>query len=145
MGLSREEFEKRRAERRKGITPEAIEAQREIDREAIDAIEVEEDLLLDASLEVRNFVPGCPVLIGIRTPDEAMWKRFTQSVNRANDKGSADAKVAACEQLGRACLLYPSDAKVRSALLASNPSLITDVATRAAKLVALHEEAEGKD
>lgn len=143
MGLSKEEFEARRAARRKGVSEEAREAQMAIDREAIDALEAERDVQLDVSLSVKNFVPGHPVIIGVRTPTEPEYKRYYQSLNRAG--AGPDVKSAAHTQLANVCWVYPDAPESRKALLAANPAILAQVGNLANKLAELRSEEEGKD
>lgn len=143
MGLSREEFEARRAARQKGTDPESRAAQEELDLEAIDAIAIEKGVDIDIALSVRNMVAGQPVILGVRRPSRSEHKRFVQTVTRAS--GNADAKMSAIDQLGEVCWVYPTDKASRDALVEANPGLIGSVGNRAYKLVELESEAEKKD
>lgn len=148
MGLTKEEFEAKRAERRKARgDDEAREAQAAKDREAILEIESERDCELDVSLSVQHFVPGHPVILGVRPPTEAEYKRFFQKFNRAN--ASPDARSAAFEELAQTCWAYPSGQTEegrasRKALLAANPAILAQVGAIANKLAEARQEDEGK-
>lgn len=141
MGLSQEEFERRREERRRG-TSKARDEQLDKDREEIDRIETETGSLLDTSLSVKNFVEGCPVILGIRTPKPVEYKRFVDTINRTN--AGPDVKPKALADLGKICWVYPTDEEQRSKLIEANPALPLQVGIAVNKLAELEEEARGK-
>jgi hypothetical protein len=144
MGLSKEEFEARRLARRSaGASDEARDEQMSKDREAIDTLETEHGYVLDVSLSVKHFVPGHPVIIGVRPPKGAEYKRYFQQINRAN--AGPDAKGAAHETLAQTCWAYPSEPESRKVLIDSNPALLAQVGNIANKLAELEREDEGKD
>lgn len=141
MGISQEEFERRREERRRGPN-KARDEQLEKDREEIDRLEAETGLYLDTSLSVKNFVDGCPVMLGVRTPKPVEYKRFVDTVNRPN--AGPDAKPKALADLGRVCWVYPSDETQRAQLIEANPALPLQVGIAVNKLAELEEESRGK-
>ncbi len=145
MGLSKEEFDKRRAQRRDATSSdEAREEQMSKDREAIDGLETEHDYVLDTTLTTKRFIPGRAVIIGVRPPKSVEYKRYFQSVNRAN--AGPDAKSAAHEALATVCWAYPppSDTESRKLILEANPALLAQVGTVASHLAELEKEEEGK-
>jgi hypothetical protein len=141
MGITIEEFEARRAARKKGVDDAARKAQEGIDLEAIDALEEEHGWDIDVSLRVRNAVAGLPVVLGVRRPTAPEYKRFFQSVNRA---GNADAKMAAHAQLAEVCWVYPADKGARETLLEANPGLMAGAGNVAIKLAELEVAETGK-
>lgn len=137
-----EEIEAKRAAR-KAETERLRAEQYAKDLEAVDALECENPGwgMLDISLRVTNLVPGIPSLAAVRSPKELEYKRFFQQINRA---GNADAKMAAHEQLAKACWVYPADAAERQAMCESNPGLLAGVGNLAIKLAEMQSADEGK-
>ena len=145
MGLSQEEFDKLREERRKvrGEDDAAREAQMGIDRESILALEEQIGEELDTSLTVKKFVSGLPAMIGVRCPKPVEYKRFAQKINAS--KATPDTKRTELESLGKLCLVYPAEAEMRDRLLEEFPALLLQVGTTANRLAELAKEDEGKD
>jgi hypothetical protein len=121
----------------------AREEQLAADVEAIEALEEKLGIRIHASKQVRQFVVGLPVVVGVRAPDAAEYKRMFSGVNRSN--GNGDAKVAAHTMLANACWVYPQDAATRDAMLAANGGLLASVGNFANKLAEVELEEEGKE
>jgi len=144
LATTRQQIEERRAKRAKAIE-EARETQYTADLVAIEALEIASDppITIDVSHTVRQYVPGCPVIVGMRPPTEAEYKRFFSQINRAN--GNGDAKVAAQVQLAQACWVYPADHEQRKAMLSANAGMLASIGNAVNKQAELQEAAEGKD
>lgn len=106
----------RRAER-KAANAKAAAEQRELDLEAIDALEVEHG---DANiaLEEISYEPGLPVLVATRRAEEAMVKRYQARL--ANDPKATSSAAA---EVGLSCIVYPPAGDQRDALLKARPAL----------------------
>lgn len=113
------------------------------DLEAIEALEEKLGVRVHYSAQVRTFVPGLPVVVGVRAPDPAEYKRLFSSINRA--QGNGDAKVAALLMLGNACWVYPEEKAARDAMVEANAALVASVGNFANTLaeVELKEEKNG--
>jgi hypothetical protein len=131
----------RRAERAAAI--ETARAEQEVaDLEAIEALEAERGITLNIENQVAQFVPGCPVIVGVRPPDATEYKRFFQKIGRAGEH--ADAKMAAHAELAQVCWAYPEDKKLRDGMLAANGGLLATVGNVAIKLAELKKDEAGK-
>lgn len=137
----RAELEKRRADREAKVQANR-EEQEVSDREAIDALEEEKGITIHVSQPTRNFAPGVPVVVGVRAPSDAEYKRYFTQVNRS--QGHADAKLAAHKMLAEVCWVYPTDPKVRAAMIETNAGLLASVGNFATKLAEVAMEEEGK-
>ena len=126
---------------------QAIAAEREeqyaTDREAIDALSEKLGVKVHYSKQVRQFVRGVPVIVGVRAPDAAEYKRLFSKMNRTNSNG--DAKVAAHTELAQSCWVYPADGPTREAMLEANSGLLASVGNFANKLAEVEISEEGKD
>jgi len=135
------------ATERRGAKADAEAAAREeqfaCDLEAIEALEEKLGVRVHYSRQVRTFVPGLPVVVGVRAPDPAEYKRLFSSINRSG--GNGDAKVAALLMLANACWVYPEDKAARDALTEANAALLASVGNFANTLaeVELKEEKNG--
>ncbi len=136
-----EEIKARRAARA-AATEEARAAQYLIDCKAIEALEAEHGYVLNISQQVRQFVPGCPVVVAVKAPSELEYKRFFQQINRS--KGNADAQMAAHAMLAQVCWVYPENPEARKAMVAANGGLLASVGNLANKLAELNADEEGK-
>jgi hypothetical protein len=132
---------KRRADRELD-TAKARAAQEAIDLEAIEKLELAGGYMMNVENQVTQHVPGHPVIIGIRPPTEAEYKRFFSQVHRAN--GNGDAKAAATVMLAQSCWAYPEDPASRAALIAQNAALLASVSAVANKLAELKQDEAGK-
>lgn len=133
-------------ERRAKLAEAEIKARTEQfadDLEAIEALEAKLGIRIRYSQQVRTFVPGLPVVVGVRAPDPAEYKRMFSSVNRSG--GNGDAKVAALLLLANACWVYPEEKAVRDQLVEANAALLASVGNFANTLaeVELKEEKNG--
>ncbi len=136
-----EEIEKRRSERRAASDEKRVE-QEEKDLEAIEKIEIAEDVELH-TLSVPNFVPGLPVRVAYKAPSAEFYKRFSQQVRRAGTNG--EARGAAQELLGESCWVYPAADEQRKAMKLAFPGTLISIAIKAAALAELTRAEEGKD
>jgi hypothetical protein len=116
-------------------------AQYEADRLAMYALGKARGFKVHHSAQVRQYVRGLPVVVGVRAPDAAEYKRFFQQVQRA---GNADAKIAAHALLAEACWVYPEDKPTRDAMLAANGGLLASVGNFAAALAEVELKEQGK-
>ncbi len=113
------------------------------DLEAIEALETKLAIRIHYSEQVRTFVPGLPVVVGVRAPETGEYKRFLSKMN--NTKGHSDAKVAALLELAHACWLYPEEKATRESMAEANAALLASVGNFANTLaeVELKEEKNG--
>jgi hypothetical protein len=118
-------------------------AQEAVDLEAIEKLEEEHGYTLNVEHQVSQFVPGHPVIVGIRPPTEVEYKRFFSQINRSGGQG--DAKVAAQMMLAQVCWAYPEDPDSRKAMLGANAALLASVGNIANKLAELKQDEAGKD
>jgi hypothetical protein len=125
-----------RAERKAKLAEQAA-AQKAIDLEAIDALEVEHGDSNIAVVEVP-YTPGLPVLAAAKVPPEAYLKRY-----RARLKEDVKNAPEAAEEVADACCVYP-DPEVRKALFAARGGLRVQLGGAAIKLATGREESEGK-
>jgi hypothetical protein len=132
----------RRAERAEAEA-DARKEQFADDLEAIEAIEAKLGARVRYSAQVSNFVPGLPVIVGVRPPEPAEHKRFVKMVN-ANGN-NADAKIAAVAQLAQLCWVYPEDKFTRDAMVQANAGLISSVGNFAYSLGDVELKDEGKE
>ncbi len=119
---------------------EAREEQFATDLEAIEALEAKLGVRVHYSKQVRTYVPGLPVVVGVRAPDAAEYKRMLSMVSRSKDNG--DAKVAAVLTLAASCWIYPEEKATRDAMVDANAALLASVGNFANSLaeVELKEE-----
>lgn len=129
----------KRAERKADLAKQKA-AQMAVDLEAIDALEVELGDSNVANVEV-GFVPGLPVLAAIRCPKPAEIKRYRARLKPV--KGEPGDNIAAAEELGAACRIYP-DADTFAAMCAARGGLVVQLGLEAAKLSVGKAEDEGK-
>lgn len=133
-------LEARRAERKKAIA-DAVAVQRVADLEALEPFEIEHGDRL-STITIPH-TPGLPVLVAVRCPSAPEMKRFRARANgRPSDKRGGDM-IAANEELGRSCLLYPT-ADVFERMCEACPGLLAQAGIEASKLAVGREEDEGK-
>lgn len=128
---------------REATSAEARDAQEVVDLEAIEAIEAERGYTLDVGFQVQQFVPGAPVIVGVKAPTELEYKRYFQQVNRSS--GNADAKIAAHVMLAQVAWVYPEDKDARAAMLAANGGMLASIGNHASKLAELRRTEAGKE
>jgi hypothetical protein len=130
----------RRAARKAELADKAAE-QREIDLDAIDALEVEHG---DSNIAVLTvpFTPGLPVMVAARCPKPAEIKRYQTRVRTKKD-GSAGDPIAAAEEIAACCRVYP-DGDSYDALCTARAGLNVQLGVAAITLSAAKDEAEGK-
>ena len=120
----------------------AREEQLATDLEAIAVLEEDKGVRIYYSSQVRNYVAGQPVIVGIRAPSEGEYKRLFSKMN--NTKGHSDAKVAAHVELADVVWMYPQDPSSRRAMIEANAGLLASVGNFATKLAEVDVEEEGK-
>ncbi len=120
----------------------AREEQFATDLEAIEALESKLGLRIYYSKQVRTFVAGLPVVVGVRAPDPNEYKRMFSMVNRTG--GNGDAKVSALLTLAQACWVYPEDTATRAAMTEANAALLASVGNFANTLAEVELREEGK-
>ncbi len=135
------------AEERRAAKADAEVAQREeqfaTDLEAIEALEAKLGVRVHYSKQVRTFVRGLPVVVGVRAPDPGEYKRMLSMVSR--NGGNGDARVAAILALAQSCWVYPEEKATRDAMAEANAALLASVGNFANTLaeVELREEKNG--
>lgn len=132
-----------KAKRKREAIEEAREEQYATDREAIVKLEEELGIEIHFSKQVRQYVPGLPVIVGMRAPSEGEYKRVFSKMN--NTKAHSDAKVAAHVELAQVCWVYPEASEIRKAMIAANSGLLASVGNFAHKLAEVEILEEGKD
>lgn len=132
--------EERRAAR-KAEARKAYEAQRVVDLDAIDSLEIEHG---DSNVGVINvpFSAGMPTCAAVRCPKPAEMKRFRTRCTPRHEKDHPDS-AAACEELARTCRIYPEPEAFES-LCAARPGLAVQLGSKAVALATGNAEAEGK-
>ncbi len=128
---------------RTAVADAAREEQYATDRERIADLEDQLGIEIHISKQVRQHVPGCPVVVGVRAPGEGEYKRFFSQINKSN--GNGDAKVSALKMLAEVCWVYPADPEQRKALLSANSALLASVGNFANKLAEVEIADEGKE
>ena len=108
------------------------------DLEAVDALEVEHGDRNVAVLRV-NYVEGLPVLVAVRAPRDPEVKRVRARV-KSEDK---DQAVAAAQELGESCVIYPAR-DVLAQIAKARGNLLIDCGTKALSLVVAKSADEGK-
>jgi hypothetical protein len=140
-----EQVEARRAAKRKA-SAEAHDAQAAIDLVAIEALEDEHGFENVAVLTLPFLASGLPVRVAVKAPTPALLKRYRDRLkptrDRRNNEVPGDATFAH-EELGGACLIYPSP-DVFAKLCEARPALQGQLGVQAAHLAAAKEESEGK-
>lgn len=109
------------------------------DLTAINELEIEHGDENIATLRVDRYIDGLPVMIAVRAPKPVEVKRFRSRMKQRN----ADAH-AACEEVGRACLLYPN-AETFDKLAEHRPMLPADSGGLAIQILRTRSESEGKE
>lgn len=123
----------------------AREEQFATDLEAIEALESKLGLQLRYSSQVRQFVPGQPVVVGVRAPAPVEYKRLMSLMNRKDASG--DAKVAALIQIAQECWVYPdpiTDKESRDAMIEANAGLLASIGGFVNSLAEVELKEEGK-
>jgi hypothetical protein len=133
--------EERRA---KKATAEATAREEQFanDLEAIEKLEDELGIGLRYSSQVKTYVPGLPVVVGVRAPEPGEYKRFQSKMNRQNVTG--DQKVAALIELAQMCWKYPADKDTRDAMVEANTALLSSVGQFVNSLAEVEIKEEGK-
>ena len=134
-------LEKKQADR-DAAEAEAREEQYVTDREAIAALSDKLGVRVHHSKQVKQFVPGVPVIVGVRAPEAGEYKRLFSKVNNAKN---GDARVAALNELAQSCWVYPAEGPERQAMLDANSGLLASVGNFANKLAEVEIAEEGKD
>lgn len=136
------EIDERRAKAR-AAREAARSAQRKNDLEKI--VELEESLGFDLeTVETQGrVVEGVPVVVAVRPPSKAEYKRF-QAIFRVEPEKSPK-RGDAIDQLAKACIVYPEkDSAAFAALLEHFPGTLSSVVPVATRLAELSSTAEKK-
>jgi len=112
------------------------------DLEAIEALEEKLGERVRYSAQVKQYVPGLPVVVGVRAPATAEYKRLVSMVNKSKD---ADAKVMAVNTLAQSCWVYPEKKETRDAMIEANAGLLSSVGNFAYSLGEVELKDEGKE
>lgn len=131
-----------RRDARKVALEEYRVAQREIDLEAIDPLEIEHGDTNVAIVEVP-FSPGLPTMAAARTPTDPEMKRYTHRVKIKNATGEMPDFNAAYIEIASCTLIYP-DAETFAKMVAARPALKFQLGLAAVKLAQAVEQASGK-
>jgi hypothetical protein len=135
-----EAVESRRAARKAELA-EKRDAQRILDLEAIDALEIEHGDSNVAVLDVP-YTPGLPTCVAARCPKPEEIKRYRSRLKAK--KGEQVDAVEAAEELASICRVYPSDSEVYARMLSARPGIHVQLGVAAVGLAAGSEEARGK-
>lgn len=131
-----------RREARKAELKKQRDAQRAIDLEALNSLEIEYGDENISALDIA-FLPGQVTLAAVRTPTSPEVKRY-QSRIRPTREGRLGDSSAAAEEIGASCVVYPSKGEQCDALFAARPGLLVNLGMRALDLSTGKAEAEGK-
>lgn len=127
-------------EQRKEAHRIAREKQREIDLAALDALEIQHGDEAVRELEIA-YAPGLTTNVVVRCPSRSEIKRFQDRLRPRGDR-VPDASAAA-EELGAACIAYPTGEQL-AAVLAARPAVLVTAGGAAAQLASGKSDAEGK-
>lgn len=132
--------EAKRAERKAAANP-ARDAQRVVDLNAVNDLEIEHG---DSNVGVINvpYSDGLPTCAAVRAPKPAELKRFRVRVTPKHEKDRPDT-AAASEELAATCVIYP-DAETYARLCIARPGLAVQLGSKAVDLATGKAEAEGK-
>ena len=129
---------------------EDLEAQRDAqlvtDYEAIEGVEDELGPGNVSVVELNAWAPGLPVAYAVKLPSKAVYKRYQARIRPTKRRGEdvpGDA-VAAAEEVGSVCLVYPPEGELRDKLLEERPTALTQAGTEAISMLLGATEAEGK-
>lgn len=134
-------IEARRAERKAALEKQR-KAQRVIDLEALDTLEIEHGDSNVAAVGVP-FTPGMVTMAIVRVPKPAELKRYRSRIT-PDSKGHMGDMVAAAEEVAAVCRVYP-DTEAYEALCEARPGLHVEMGLKALKLGSGREADEGKD
>lgn len=130
---------------RKAKLAEDRDAQKAIDTEAISALEEEHGDERVKAIDVP-FHPGHVVKIACRCPSKVELKVYRDRVKPKRGRNGMDQApdlVAAAEEIGTMCLIYPSPEKFNE-LLELTPGLLGQLGREAVSLAVGDEEIEKK-
>jgi hypothetical protein len=136
--MTLEEIEARRAERKARLEEER-NAQRALDLEAIDALEVEHGDNSVAVIDVP-YTQGLPTCAAVRCPKPSELKRYQA---RLKEQKPDTAKAA--EEIGAVAQIYPPVGDDRDGLHAARPGLLVQLGVAALGLSTGKAQSEGKD
>jgi hypothetical protein len=143
------EAKERTRANRKAEVKKARDAQRMIDLDAIEEIEI---ALGDSNVTVIDipYTPGLPTCVACRTPTDPELKRYRHRVASGAVKGGEDGKpadplagVKAAEELADGVRVYPPDAAYADVRKA-RPGVHLQLGTAAVGLAVGRKEQEGK-
>jgi len=128
-----ERIERERAARKAELS-RAAEGVLADDLEKISELEVEHG---DSNVKVIrcDFTPGSRAAIAVRVPKPAELKRYRHRVQVPLGSKTPPPTGEACEELGRACLIYP-DKEAFEAMIESRPGLLIQAGIEALELSA---------
>jgi hypothetical protein len=134
------DVQKKRADRKAALAAQEL-AQRAIDLEAIDALEVERG---DSNVDVVDvaYTPGLPTCFAVRVPTVPEMNRYKSRLKGIANSKDVDA-IAAAEELGESCFVYPVEA-VREQMKSARPGALSACGTAALKLGQGRLSSEGK-
>jgi hypothetical protein len=132
-----------RAERKKALQDQA-DAQRALDLEKINELEVEHGDTNVIMLDVP-YTPGLPTCVAARTPSDAEIKRYRYRVNEGRKGTEIDPMAAqrAAEELAALVLIFPAKDEFE-AICKARPTVRAQLGAASTKLSQAREEAEGK-
>jgi hypothetical protein len=134
------DIEKRRADRKAALVGQEL-AQRALDLEAVDALEVQYG---DSNVDVIDvaYTPGLPTCFAVRVPTDPEMRRYKSRLKGIANSKDVDA-IAAAEELGESCLIYPAQ-DIREQMKSARPGALSACGTAALKLCQGRLSTEGK-
>lgn len=138
----RDQIEKLKADRAERLA--FVEAERDEqelkDRQKLDELEAEHGSERIGFVEAERHIPGFPVLVIVRMPSEAKFKRYQDRVAKKED--GADI-IRASTELGLSCVLYP-ERDILQKFDAELPGIAVAAGGKAAQMCGAKIEALGK-
>lgn len=137
----------KKREARKAESQNKRDEQEVIDRTAIEELLLEHGDNNISIIEVDGFVPGVPVVAAVRNPSgSGHYARYTSMIRMAKDDQVARGK--ACDLLGEASIVYPTDSpdgpKTLTAMKKAFNGLVASAYHEAVRLAELRREEEKK-
>lgn len=138
----RDQIEQLKADRDARLAVAAVQRdEQELkDRKKLDELEAEHGSERIGFVEAERHIPGFPVLVIVRMPNEAQFKRYQDRVAKKED--GADI-VRASTELGLSCVLYP-ERDVLQKFEAELPGIVVAAGGKAAHMCGAKLEAVGK-
>lgn len=132
-----------RRDARKAELQQQANAQRELDLEALDALEIEHG---DSNVKALSvpYTPGLPTMCACRTPRPEEIKRYRARV-KPDSKGRTGDPTAAAEELATVVRIYPADAETYAKMCEARPGLHVHLGIASIELSVGEAESEAKN